>query len=81
MRTGGYIQNDFIKGNAIILIVYNDGGKKWYKTGNNRRLSKVVGFFRSVNGFKYGKVFSYDKNNKTVGNKLFWFNLNSNGYI
>ncbi|WP_417443748.1 hypothetical protein [Joostella sp.] len=80
MRVGGYIQNGYIKGTALILIVYADGGKKWYRTGDNRRLYKVVDYFRSVPTFKYGKIFSYDKENKIVLNKIYWFNFQADGY-
>ncbi|MCQ0113139.1 hypothetical protein [Zhouia amylolytica] len=69
-----------IVGNSVIMVKWESGIKKWYRAVSHRNLDSLIGNFRNKRGFKYAYIFQYDRENRLVGNKIYWFNLTTEGY-
>lgn len=69
-----------IKGNSVIMVRWDSGVTKWYRAVSGRNLDYLIGNFRNKRGFKWGRIFQYDRENRVVGRKIYWFTQTKEGY-
>lgn len=70
-----------IKKQCVLKIVWNDGGWKWYRVKPGRNFQSIVNWFTKVPAFKYGKLYVYDRNTRTVHEQIGHFGKSESGSI
>lgn len=68
------------KTHLIMKVEWESTLHSWYRIDKTRDLNRVCSLFRGYKGFRYAKLYRYDKRTKTVGQQAGWFNLNKFSY-